>query len=121
MNLEESLSIIFSEANTTSGEGLLVSVKSGEDPGAARMSELNSALGFLFQSLEGQTELNRRLAAALFTLGSDVPLTISSWASKGHVWRKGFMEGEVYEMLMWVQSIFEGKWLLEPEQAETVH
>ena len=119
MNLEEALSIIFSEARAD-GEGLLVTVKGGDDPGAARMSELNSALGLLFQSLEGQTELNRRLAAALFTLGSDVPLTISSWASKGHLWRKDFMEGEVYEMLMWVQSIFEGKWL-EPEQAETVH
>ncbi|HEY0404677.1 MAG TPA: hypothetical protein VGC89_03050, partial [Pyrinomonadaceae bacterium] len=82
MNLEEALSIIFSEARAD-GEGLLVTVKGGDDPGAARMSELNSALGLLFQSLEGQTELNRRLAAALFTLGSDVPLTISSWASKG--------------------------------------
>lgn len=119
MNLEESLSIIFSETRTE-GDSLLVAVKSGEDPGAERMSQLNSALGLLFRSVEGHTELNRQLSAALFTLGSDVPLTISAWASKGHVWRKGFMEAEVYEMLMAVQSIFEGKWL-ELEPAETVH
>ena len=59
-------------------------------------------------------------AAALFTLGSDVPLTISSLASKGQVWRRGFMEDEVYELLMGVQSIFEDKWL-QPEPTETVH
>lgn len=119
MNLEESLSTIFSETRT-SGDSLLVAVKAGEDPGAERMRQLNSALGLLFRSLEGHAELNRQLAAALFTLGSDIPLTISAWASKGHIWRKGFMETEVYEMLMAVQSIFEGKGL-ELEPTETVH
>jgi hypothetical protein len=47
-----------------------------------------------------------------------VPLTISSLAGKGHSWRKGFMEDEVYELLVGVQSIFEGK---EFETGEAVH
>jgi hypothetical protein len=62
--------------------------------------------------------IDRKLASALFTLGSDVPLTISSLAGKGHSWRKGFMEDEVYELLVGVQSIFEGK---EFETGEAVH
>lgn len=119
MSLEEALRLIFHEAQTGE-DNLLITVRRGEDPGAERMRQLNTALATLFQSLEGQTELNRKLTAALFTLGSDVPLTISSWASKGQRWRKGFMEEDVYQMLISVQSIFEGKWL-EPYQAEAIH
>ena len=115
---EEAVALIISEAQ--GGDGLLVIIRNGEDPGAERMDQLISALNAVFHLLEGHTELDRKLAAALFTLGSDVPLTISSWASKGQSWRRGFMEDEVYQMLMGVQSIFEGRWF-EPDQAETVH
>jgi len=47
-------------------------------------------------------------------------LSISSWASKGHVWRKGFMEEEVYELLVAVQSVFDDRWI-EPYETETIH
>lgn len=120
MNLEEALKLIFSEARTT-GDGLIVTVRNGEDPGPERMQQLISALGVLFQALEGQTELNRKLTAALFTLGSDVPLTISSLMTKMLPnWRREFVGVEVFEMLMGVQSIFEGRWM-ELDTAETVH
>jgi hypothetical protein len=122
MSLEEALGLIISEART--GEsGLLESLRSGEDPGTERMHQLISALQVVFHSLSGHPELNRSLAAALFTLGSDVPLTISSLASKGQSWRREFMEVEVYELLMGVQSIFEDRWLgeAEAEPPETVH
>jgi hypothetical protein len=119
MSPEDAVVLIISEARAD-GDSLLASVRNGEDPGAERMRQLNSALETTFHSLNNQAELDRHLAAALFTLGSDVPLTISSLASKGQTWRKGFMEEEVYELLMGVQSIFEDKWLA-PEPTETVH
>jgi hypothetical protein len=50
-----------------------------------------------------------------------VPLTISSWANKGHTWRKGFMEREVYRLLTGVQAIFEGRRLDAEPNPETVH
>ncbi|HEV2913427.1 MAG TPA: hypothetical protein VGX92_09105 [Pyrinomonadaceae bacterium] len=118
MSTDDAVALIISEADA--GNGLLSSLRAGEDPGTERMRQLISALSIVFQSLGGQTELDRHLAAALFTLGSDVPLTISALASKGQNWRRGFMEVEVYELLMGVQSIFEDRWL-EPEPAETVH
>jgi hypothetical protein len=119
MSLEDAVVLIITEARAD-GSGLLTSVRNGEDPGAERMRQLILALKTVFNSLRGLAELDRHLAAALFTLGSDVPLTISSLANKGHVWRRGFMEDEVYELLMGVQSIFEDKWL-QPEPTETVH
>jgi hypothetical protein len=119
MSLEDAVALIVSEARP-SGDSLLVSVRNGEDPGTERMRQLILALATVFHALIGQAEIDRSLAAALFTLGSDVPLTISSLASKGQSWRRGFMEVEVYELLMGVQSIFEDGWL-ESEPTETVH
>ncbi|HEX8136284.1 MAG TPA: hypothetical protein VF544_01715 [Pyrinomonadaceae bacterium] len=121
MSLEDAVALIISEARASGdSSSLLVSVRNGEDPGAERMRRLNTALRTIFDALHGQAELDRQLAAALFTLGSDVPLTISSQVSRGQSWRRGFMEEEVYELLMGVQSIFEDEWF-QPEPAETVH
>jgi hypothetical protein len=108
MNEEEAVALIISEARADVG-GLLASVREGEDPGTDRMRRLVSALAVLYHSLRGQGVLERKLASALYTLGSDVPLTISSLAGKGHSWRQGFMEDEVYELLVGVQSIFEDR------------
>lgn len=119
MSPEDAIVLIISEARTD-WNSLLVSVRNGEDPGTERMRQLISALKTVSDSLGGQASLDRQLAAALFTLGSDVPLTISSLASKGHAWRRLFMEEEVYELLMGVQSIFEDRWLAS-EPTETVH
>ena len=119
MSLKEAVALIISEAHA-GGKNLPNTVRRGEDPGTERMLDLISALSTVFHYLEGQTELDRNLAAALFTLGSDVPLTISSLANRGHLWRRGFMEDEVYRMLTEVQSIFEGR-RLEPDPTETVH
>jgi hypothetical protein len=119
MTSEEAIALIISEAGA-SRESLLMTVRRGEDPGSERMRSLSLALSTVFQAIESHPELDRNLAAALFTLGSEVPLTISSLASKGHSWRSGFMEDEVYEMLMGVQSIFEDRWL-ESNQPEIIH
>ena len=119
MNEAEAVALIISEAGPQDGS-LLAIVRGGEDPGAERMRKLVSALAVVYHSLGGRREIDRKLASALFTLGSDVPLTISSLASKGHGWRKGFMEGEVYELLVGVQSIFEDR-EFEEEGGETVH
>jgi len=119
MTSEEAIALIIYEAGA-SRESLLMTVRRGEDPGNERMRSLSLALSTVFQSIEGHLELDRNLAAALFTLGSDVPLSISSLASKGHSWRRGFMEDEVYELLMGVQSIFEDRWL-DSNQPEIVH
>ena len=117
MSEGEAVALIISEARS-GGDSLLASVRDGEDPGPERMSRLVSALAVIFHSLGGRGEIDRRLASALFTLGSDVPLTISALANRGHVWRKGFMEREVYELLVGVQSIFEDRGF---EAEETVH
>lgn len=119
MTSEEAVALIIFEAGE-SVESLLMAVRRGEDPGSERMRHLSLALRIVFQSLEGHPELERNLAAALFTLGSDVPLTISSLAGRGHSWRRGFMEDEVYQLLMGVQSIFENRWL-ESDQPDIIH
>ena len=119
MSPEDAITLIISEARAD-GNSLLASVRQGIDPGKARMRQLISALRTVFDSLNKQAELDRHLAAALFTLGSDVPLTISSLAGKGQSWRREFMETEVYQLLMGVQSIFEDRWL-EAEPTETIH
>jgi hypothetical protein len=119
MSTDDAVALIISEARN-SGSGLLISLRNGEDPGTERMRQLVSALRTIFDALHGQAELDRQLAAALYTLGSDVPLTISALASKGQSWRREFMEVEVYELLIGVQSIFEDRWF-ETESAETVH
>ena len=119
MTTEDAVALIISEARAD-GDSLLASVREGLDPGRERMRQLISALRTVFHALSKQAELDRHLAAALFTLGSDLPLTISSLASKGQIWRKEFMEIEVYELLMGVQGIFEDRWL-EPEPTETIH
>jgi hypothetical protein len=117
MSEEEAVKLIISEASDD-GDSLFACVRNGEDPTTERMRRLVSALAVVYYSLGGQEMIDRKLASALFTLGSDVPLTISSLAGKGHSWRKGFMEDEVYELLVGVQSIFEGK---EFETGEAVH
>jgi hypothetical protein len=119
MKPEDAVSLIISEARAD-GESLLAGVREGRDPGRERMSQLIHALRTVFNSLTKQAELDRHLAAALFALGSDLPLTISSLASKGQTWRREFMEDEVYELLMGVQGIFEDRWP-EPEPPETIH
>lgn len=119
MTSEEAIALIINEAGSST-DSLLLTVRRGEDPGSERMRRLSNALSTVFQSIEGQPELDRTLAAALFTLGSELPLTISSLASKGHSWRGGFMEDEVYELLVGVQSIFEDRWL-ESNQPEIIH
>lgn len=119
MSEAEAIALIISEAGD-GGDSLLSNVRNGGDPGAERMRRLVSALAVVFHSLGGRGEIDRRLAGALFTLGSDVPLTISSLANRGHVWRKGFMEEEVYELLVGVQSIFEDR-EFDTGAGETVH
>lgn len=119
MNEAEAVGLIILEARNE-GDSLLAIVRGGEDPGAERMHRLVSALAVIFHSLGGRVEIDRRLASALFTLGSDVPLTISSLAGKGHLWRKGFMEDEVYQLLVGVQSIFEDS-EFRAEAGESVH
>jgi hypothetical protein len=119
MSEEQAVALIISEARHE-GDSLLASVRGGADPGSERMHRLVSALAVVFHSLNGRREIDRRLASALFTLGSDVPLTISSLAGKGHAWRKGFMEEEVYQLLIGVQSIFDDSEFVA-EAGETVH
>lgn len=120
MTLSEALELILSESHQ-GGADLPGVIRRGEDPGSERMARLISALGTVFESLTGHTEINRQLAAALFTLGADVPLMVSSWASKGHIWRQEFTEQEIYKLLTTVQSIFEGRSLDAGPPPPTVH
>jgi hypothetical protein len=114
--MEEAVALVIAEVDIDR-DSLLACVRKGEDPGMQRMARLISALATVFHSVRGEATLDRRLAAALFRLGSDVPLTISSRASQGQSWRQGFMEVEVYELLVGVESIFEDRRMevVEPE------
>jgi hypothetical protein len=120
MTIQEAVELILSEAHE-GGADLPGSIRRGEDPGPERMEQLGRALTTVFESLAGHTEISRPLAAALFTLGADVPLMVSSWASKGHTWRREFMEHEVLGLLTGVQSIFEGRRLGSGQAQETIH
>ncbi|MFL6229895.1 MAG: hypothetical protein ACJ741_14070 [Pyrinomonadaceae bacterium] len=119
MSEAEAVALIIAEARAE-GDSVLALVRAGADPGAERMHRLVSALAVVYHALGGRAEIDRKLAGALFALGSDVPLTISSLANKGHVWRKEFMETEVYELLVGVQSIFDDR-EFEADASETVH
>jgi hypothetical protein len=120
MTLKEAIELILSESHA-GGADLPGAVRRGEDPGSERMQQLSAALTTVFESLAGHTEINRQLAAALFTLGADVPLMVSAWANKGHTWRTEFMQQEIYKLLTGVQSIFEGRTVDEGPPPPTVH
>ena len=120
MTLNEALELILSESHE-GGADLPGVIRRGEDPGTERMERLIAALHTVYESIAGHTEINRQLAAALFTLGADVPLMVSALANKGHVWRPHFMEQEIYKLLTSVQSIFEGRSLDAGPAAPTVH
>jgi len=120
MTLQEAIELILSESHE-GGADLPGVIRRGEDPGTERMERLIAALGTVFESLTGHTEINRQLAAALFTLGADIPLMVSAWAGKGHVWRPEFMEQEIYKLLTGVQSIFEGRSFDAGPAPPTVH
>jgi hypothetical protein len=120
MTLTEAIELILSESHA-GGADLPGVVRRGEDPGSERMRQLSDALAAVFESLAGHTEINRQLAAALFTLGADVPLIVSAWANKGHTWRPEFVQHEIYKLLTGVQSIFEGRALDEGPAPPTVH
>lgn len=92
-------------------DGVVVSLRLGRDPGSARMRELIGALPVLFKTLAGRERIERELAAALFTLGTEVPAQIESWTCNGCKWREDLVHRELPSLLLGVESVFEGEWL----------
>lgn len=109
MTIEEAKELIISEA--TDEHGILMMVRMGDDPGPARIREVLRAMRILFDSLEGQNQISRPLAHALFRLAYNVPWHIDSWERAGATWRKGLINEEQTDLINAIESIFKGVWI----------
>ena len=89
-------------------DGIVIMLRMGQDPGRERMHRLNSALKELDELSRGQTTLDRRLAYALFALAVYPDQETRSWAHAGREWLRELVSQEVIELMIHVESIFEG-------------
>jgi hypothetical protein len=89
-------------------DGILISIRMGQDPGRARMRRLNRALEELDGILRGQSTLDRRLAYACWALASHVDRNIRSWDREGREWPAELMNEELIGLLIHVENLFEG-------------
>jgi hypothetical protein len=107
MTFDQAVQLILWEANEM--EGLVVIVRSGEDPGADRMARLQVALRVVFDSLRGQPALDRRLTSALHAFAFHV-FGQATGGQRSRAWRDEFVDYEVVRLAAAVESIFEDVW-----------
>jgi hypothetical protein len=101
-----------------SEDGIPVLIRMGTDPGRPRMKELNAALGELERLLEGERVLDRRFAYALYALAYYVSTNVDSWLREGREWPAEFVDEELDELLMHVESILDGGLFVEELDGE---
>ncbi|MCU0960620.1 MAG: hypothetical protein MUF48_11000 [Pirellulaceae bacterium] len=109
--------LVFHEA--FSMDGIAVMVRMGQDPGAERMASLISAMKELDEILRGQTVLDRRLAYAFWSLASSLDGNLHSWAREGRQWRPELIHEELYNLLLYVEYLFEGGLTKDEADEET--
>jgi len=93
--------------------GIMLFLRMGRDPGPVRMHGLIHAIRMLFNSMGGRYKIERDVAAALFALGTEMPAQIESWRRSGCVWREDLVQRELVRLMLAVESVFEGEWLVD--------
>jgi hypothetical protein len=108
MNSAEARQLVLDEALRP--DGVVVGVRMGDDPGAARMENLLAALRVLCEDHKGRDAVERRLAYALHGIAVYLQRNVESWAHAGRTWRPQLVEREVPAIMMGVESVFAGEW-----------
>jgi len=90
------------------GDGIVVNLRMGTDPGTRRFAALRHALETLSIELEDAQALDRSLVAALHALSFHACGLVDGWTSQGKEWRRSLVEDELPEIYELVDVIFEG-------------
>lgn len=77
MNPEQALELVIFEG--THIDGMVVGVRSGDDPGQERVEKLYQALRIVEVSVQGDSSLDRNLAAALNGLTFHMSASLEDW------------------------------------------
>jgi len=110
MTFEQARDLILRETWGDLPASYVVSIRMGEDPGPERMATLLAALKILHDGLQGQTQIDRRLAYCLYCLATYIPANLKSWSKAGATWRDDLVGDEQLRLGLAVESIFEGTW-----------
>lgn len=101
--------LLLSEA--TSQAGVLVRIRMGEDPGTESMQALIHATKVIFETLKGQSTVDRKLVQALFEISTYLSQNVASWSHSGVSWRAEFTAYELPCLLAGIESIFCDEWI----------
>ena len=110
MTVEEAKALVLREGladENTPEDAAFILLHSGDDLGQERMRKLLNALKIVCNGLRGETNMDRSLASALWTLGNSSNDCIFAHNKYGHHWRDGAMD-EVLELIMAVEGVFYG-------------
>lgn len=99
MNPEQALELVIFEG--THIDGMVVGVRSGDDPGRERVQKLYQALMIVERSLRGESSLDRNLAYALYGLTYHMDPTMKYWQDAE--WFDDYVR-----ILDVIESIFDG-------------
>ena len=77
MELDDAYALIVHEG--TSGEGMVVEVRAGVDPGVQRVIRLRDALAVVADSIGDDPAIDRQLANALFGLSFHMSASLDGW------------------------------------------
>jgi hypothetical protein len=88
-------------------DGFIVELRAGNDPGRERVSQLLSAITIIFDSVRGETALDRKIAAALFGIAYGIE-TITATSTPSKSWWKEFLELERFQNLFRDTEYFRG-------------
>ena len=92
-------------------KSLPLMARGAEDPGEAYFAQAKEDLKKLFEALEGQSKIDRTLAAALFAMSHQSYVNYEAAVRYGHEFRDTLFDPDLIDLEMAVESIFTGKWV----------
>lgn len=99
MTPEQALELVIFEG--TNIEGMVVGVRSCDDPGPERVQKLYQALLIVERSLQGESSLDRNLANALNGLTFHMSASLEGWQNCDWI-------NDYVRILAVIESIFDG-------------
>lgn len=93
-------------------DGIAVLVHAGDDPGRDRVRTLIAALRVAYEGLRGRSQVDRRLAYALFALSFGVQGTLAG-EHRSREWSEELLTQEQYQLGMAVEGIFADAWQVD--------
>lgn len=94
-----------------SENSLPVLARMAEDPGEKYFIELKDELKRLFELMEGENNIDRKLAAALFGLSHIAYTNYEAAIHHGKKFRDTLIDPDMIDIEMAVDSIFNGEWI----------